>query len=80
MNTDYYLEVLRFLDRYSLDAAKLANAAGNELVNKHMSVYPLRVLKSVIVDSGRSWKLRRDNIDESEHRATLIGMNKSHGR
>ncbi|KAH7723759.1 hypothetical protein AAVH_08726 [Aphelenchoides avenae] len=78
MNTDIYVEVLGFLDRYSLDAARLANAAGNELVGKHLSTFPLRVLESVVVESGEPMRLSGSD-DESEHKATFIGMDHARG-
>lgn len=72
------MEVLCFLDRYSWDAAKLANASGKELVNKHLSASPLRVLHSVTVESEASWSMSDAKGGESEHRATLAGMDVRH--
>lgn len=80
MNSDIYLEVLGFLDRFSLDAAKLVNADGKELIDKHFAVYPLRVLKSVAVKPETLWGLVDANVDESEYTATLTGMDDSHKR
>ncbi|KAH7707913.1 hypothetical protein AAVH_24831 [Aphelenchoides avenae] len=65
MQTDYAVNICACLDRFSLDSVGFTSPTLKEIVDKHLSEEPLRVLESVTIEwhvSGRVLTQYRDGL------------------